>query len=157
MKQGGEDSKSSFLSVGESFRGQGLSSSKGSLKRPVRGRLFQAYGRKKLSDFKDFVFHKGWEFEVSGSGVVKSVAAGQVLYKGRMPGYEEILIIDHGERYYSLYGRLAEIEVERGQIVDAEQVLSGISSSERSQSSRFYFELRKNGKAIDPAPFFLPF
>jgi septal ring factor EnvC (AmiA/AmiB activator) len=70
-----------------------------------------------------------------------------------MPGYGTIVIIDHGARSYSLYGKMGEISAQRGQDVRAGEVLGRLSSTE-GMGGNLYFEIRKNGTPVDPGPYF---
>jgi septal ring factor EnvC (AmiA/AmiB activator) len=66
-----------------------------------------------------------------------------------MPGYDTVVIIDHGERSYSLYGRLGKSHVKQGDLVQRRDVI-GVTSAADSKGRNFYFETRKNGAPVDP-------
>ena len=78
---------------------------------------------------------------------MKSVANGKVVYLGVMAGYGSVLIIDHGKRCYSLYGKLSSVASRMGDTVAAGQV---IAKADDSSGSNFYFELRRNSQPTDP-------
>jgi septal ring factor EnvC (AmiA/AmiB activator) len=126
---------------------------KGKLPLPIDGaKVVKRFGKQKVEGFKDYVLSKGLTFEVEEPGSFAAIAAGRVLYSGRMPGYGTILILDHGSRMYSLYGQLREVSVRKGDDVAAGQEL-GHCSEIGDGKGQFYFEIRKNGKPIDPAPY----
>jgi lipoprotein NlpD len=81
-----------------------------------------------------------------------AVGAGRVLHLGPMPGYGTIVIVDHGARSYSLYGKMGEILVERGSDVTQGDTLGRLNGADK-EASNFYFEIRKNGTPVDPAPY----
>ena len=138
---------------GGKFEGEGLFRQKGSLTLPVRGEILQKYGRSQAAGFEDFVFSKGVEFGAAAGVEVSAIAEGQVLFVGRMPAYGMVVIVDHGQRYYSLYGRLGEPRVVKGQIISKGGAV-GLTSQPDNKSRNLYFEIRRNGTAVDPADYF---
>jgi septal ring factor EnvC (AmiA/AmiB activator) len=80
------------------------------------------------------------------------VAAGKVIYSGRLPGYGTLLIVDHGDRTHTLYARLSDIAVEQGTIVNAGDELAATAPLD-SRERNFYFEIRVRGKPVNPAGF----
>lgn len=137
----------------EPYSGPGLDRLKGRLPRPVEGKIVVPYGRTKRARFEDYVFSKGQEYRGVPGASVAAVAAGRVLHRGPMPGYGTILILDHGDRSYSLYGKLGEITVERGEDVEAGGQL-GTLTAPKGEEGNLYFEIRKNGAPVDPGPYF---
>lgn len=131
------------------FDGPGLFRLKGSLATPARGRLVRGYGRYKLGGLQEQVFSKGVELATSEGSEVVAIADGQVLFSGRMPVYGRIVILDHGQRYYSLYGKLAEARVARGARVKKGESL-GTTGALPPEEGNFYFEVRKDGAPVDP-------
>ncbi len=117
---------------------------------PVKGEVLQGFGRSKVSTFADMVFSKGVDFSASGGSEVHAVLGGKVAFVGTMPGYEQVIVLEHGSRSYSLYGRLGSIGVARGDAVKEDQVIA--STSEPDPKGRnFYFEIRKSGAPVNPA------
>ena len=137
------------------FNGNGLDALKGSLITPVTdARIKKRFGKQQVAGFKDFVFSKGLEFEVPARTAVRAIGAARVMFTGRMPGYGTILILDHGRRSYSLYGQLGDILVQKGHIVAAGDMIGHSGLAERENGSHVYFEIRKNGKPVDPIAYY---
>ena len=65
-----------------------------------------------------------------------------------------MVIIDHGERYYTIYGHLAEILTKTGNIIRRGEVLGRVGDNDSTEGSKLYFELRKDGHSLDPIPWF---
>ena len=130
------------------FQGGGLDELRGRLPVPVSGRMVKPFGREKRAEFSDYVFHKGQAWNAGPEAEVRAVAAGRVIFAGHMPAYGKVVIVDHGQRCYSLYGRLAETRVKRGDLVQAEAELAALEDREEAA---LYFEIRKGGLAVDPA------
>ena len=128
----------------------GLFEKDGQLFRPVVGAVRKSFGRRRVRNFADMVFTKGIEIEVGKGAQVVAVKSGRVAYAGTMPGYEKVVVIDHGGRTHSLYGRLAEFSVNVGDMITGGSPIGRSSSADQS-SSQLYFEIRKNGKAVNPS------
>jgi len=116
---------------------------------PVTGEIVQRFGKNKVTSFADMVFSKGVEYKTPEGSQVKAVLGGRVAFTGVMPGYDTVVIIDHGERSYSLYGRLGKSLVKQGDLVGRRDVI-GVTSAADSKGRNFYFETRKNGAPVDP-------
>lgn len=135
------------------FEGAGLFRKKGSLSLPVEGVVVTQFGKRKHRQFRDIVFKKGIEFRTEAGGRVFAIAAGRVMFAGRMPGYGGVVILDHGGRYYSLYSRLVESLVSRGQVVDRNDVLGKVGEPD-SRGRNFYFEIRQGGTPVNPQKYY---
>jgi len=142
------------------YDGPGLEAQKGTLQMPLRGKLLRGFGASSSgSDFSELVTSRGLLMKAPEAEAVSAIARGQVIHSGRMPGFGRILIVDHGERYYSLYGRLDSLLVERGVIVESGQRIASVSAADPAERSlggseegygEFYFEIRKDGLPVDP-------
>ena len=116
---------------------------------PVRGEVLQTFGRSKLTNFADMVRSKGIEFSTPEGSDVHVVQNGKVVFAGMMPGYDQVIVVEHGGRSYSLYGRLGAVAVKTGDIVEHEHVIATTSAPD-AKGRNFYFEIRKNGSPVDP-------
>ncbi|HXE43516.1 MAG TPA: M23 family metallopeptidase, partial [Candidatus Baltobacteraceae bacterium] len=76
---------------------------------------------------------------------IHSIFSGEVAFAGRLPGYDHVVIINHGDHYYSLYAHLDRVTVASGQSVAQGQALA-------SADQDLYFEIRHFSDAIDPKP-----
>lgn len=130
-------------------RGAGLFAAKASLSAPIKGKVVQHFGKVKLASFKDVLFSKGIEFSATESEKVHAVMGGTVAFAGNLPGYDTVVILDHGARSYSLYGRLGQSLVKKDQVVDQDEVVGTVSFADK-QGRNFYFEVRRAGKPVDP-------
>ncbi len=135
------------------FKGRGLARMKGKLIFPVVGRLLQKFGKQRHKEFTDMLFKKGLEVLGADGASVNAVAPGKVLFTQKLPGYGRVVILDHGKRYYTLYGRLGSTRCKVGQLVEAGEEVAVLGPVDRA-GSNFYFELRIRGKATNPVRFF---
>jgi septal ring factor EnvC (AmiA/AmiB activator) len=95
------------------------------------------------------VFSKGVDFSATSGSDVHAVLGGKVAFAGVMPGFEQVLVVEHGGRSYSLYGRLGGIGVKIGDPVQQDQVIATTSTPD-PKGRNFYFEVRKNGNPVNP-------
>jgi hypothetical protein len=123
----------------------------GKLAAPVKGEVIQGFGRSKMTSFADMVRSKGIEFSTAKESEVYAVLDGRVAYVGVMPGYEQVVVVEHGGRSYSLYGRLANVTVKAGDRVAKDQSFATTSPPDE-KGRTFYFEIRKNGVPVNPEP-----
>ena len=93
---------------------------------------------------------KGLNIQSAKGHKVGSAAPGVVVYAGRgLRGYGQLLIIKHSETYLSAYAHNRKMYVKEGQRVAAGQKISEVGGDPEN-SGRLYFEIRKNGKPVDP-------
>ena len=116
------------------WEGPGL---KGVLVNPLKGKLSKKFGE------GEGVTKKGIIIKGSGSGSVLAVAEGKVAYVGSLPQLGNVVIIDHGSRDFSLYGKLSQVSAALGSIIP-----SGGAIGEPEET--FYFEIRKKGVSVNP-------
>jgi septal ring factor EnvC (AmiA/AmiB activator) len=116
---------------------------------PVAGEVLQGFGRSKLTNFADMVRSKGLEFSSSPNSDVFVVQGGKVVFAGVMPGYDQVIVVEHGGRSYSLYGRLGSVMVKSGDLVERDQKIATTSTPD-AKGRNFYFEIRRNGVPVNP-------
>lgn len=134
--------------------GTGLEAMKGKLEWPVKGELTGAFGRARHPEFSTEVFRKGIDIQARIGEETKAVEQGRVVFADRFSGYGKMLIIDHGERYFSIYAHLSEITKKNGDTVRRGETVGLVGDSDSLAGARLYFEMRKDGKSIDPLPWF---
>jgi septal ring factor EnvC (AmiA/AmiB activator) len=124
----------------------GLVGLKGRLPIPVKGRVKQAYGQPRTAGLR----WQGWLIRADVGNEVKTVAYGRVAYSDWLRGYGLLMIIDHGDGFLSLYANNESLLREVGDWVEPGSKISTVGSSPLNGDG-LYFEIRKNGKAMDPA------
>jgi septal ring factor EnvC (AmiA/AmiB activator) len=117
---------------------------------PVEGKVVHKYGQYRVSTFQDVVFHKGVLFDVLSGTPVRALEKGIVRFIGIMPKYGLVLLLDHGRREYTLYGKLSEARVSVGSEVPQDQILGSAGQKGKDEEGSFYFEIRRGGKPVDP-------
>jgi len=130
--------------------GQGISRNRGKLNWPVEGTLVSRFGLQRHPKFDTYVYRKGIEIGSFQGNAIRSVYEGQVAYADWFPGYGMVIILDHGENYYSLYAHLAKLLVSVSDRVKKNQVIGEIGDTGISEGNRLYFELRQGEQPVDP-------
>jgi septal ring factor EnvC (AmiA/AmiB activator) len=124
----------------------GMTRQKGRLQMPVKGPVRHAFGQRRVGGLR----WQGWLIGTETGTEVKAVAYGRVAFADWLRGYGLLMIIEHGQGYLSLYGHNESLLREAGAWVEPGEAISVVGSNPGSGQG-LYFELRKNGKAIDPA------
>lgn len=133
------------------FKGPGLFRLKGSLLEPLDEFFVTGeFGRQNMEGFKELVVRKGLTLEATGDRTIRAIASGQVAFVGEIPGVSLVVIVDHGQRYYSLYGLLAKAEVRTGDRVDRGDTIGNVSDDDKS----LHFEVRHLGTSLNPEQYY---
>jgi murein hydrolase activator len=134
--------------------GAGLEAMRGKLEWPVRGQIIGGFGKTKHREFSAEVFRNGIDIEAPMGEEIRAVEKGRVVFAERFAGYGRMVIVDHGERYFSVYAHLSEIVKKNGSPVSRGEALGRVGDSDSLAGAKLYFEMRKDGKSIDPLPWF---
>jgi septal ring factor EnvC (AmiA/AmiB activator) len=124
---------------------------KGKLAWPVSGRIITPFGPQKHPRFNTITTNNGVEIAPwKERAPVLAVHPGQVVYADSFEGYGNLIIVDHGLTYYTLYGHCAEFLASKGDAVQAGQPLALSGDSGSLKGECLYFEIRLRTKALDP-------
>ena len=134
--------------------GIGLGALYGKLDWPVRGELLNGFGKTRHREFADEVFRNGIDIGVSVGQEIKAVEKGTIAFADRFAGYGRMIIVDHGERYYTVYAHLSEMLKKSGDQVKRGETVGLAGDSDSLARAKLYFELRKDGRSVDPVPWF---
>jgi septal ring factor EnvC (AmiA/AmiB activator) len=94
--------------------------------------------------------HRGVFIQGKAGGEVRAIYDGRVDYSGWLKGYGQIIIINHGSRYYSVSAHLSARSLEQGDLVKGGDVIGEAGDSGSLSGPGLYFELRRGGETIDP-------
>lgn len=109
---------------------------------PVKGRIIRSYAED---------VHKGIDLAGARGDQVRASAGGVVVYAGTgVTGYGALIIIKHNDTYLSAYGHNDELLAAEGEQVSAGKLIARMGSS-GTDSVKLHFEIRRNGRPIDPA------
>lgn len=122
----------------------------GALPWPAEGSVLHPFGSVRNPRFGTVTPHPGLEIRVEPAASVLSVGAGRVVFNRRYGSYGRTVVIDHGERYLSVYARLAASTAAEGDDVVPGQEIGFAEEADAHGKSSIYFEIRHQGKALDP-------
>ena len=117
------------------------------LKLPVKGKVIYKYNAKRSDTGTKW---KGLFIKAKEGSDVKSVAAGQVVFSDWLRGFGNIIIIDHGKSYMSLYGNNDSLLKQKGEYIKGGEVVALSGNSGGNKYNGLYYELRHNGKPFNP-------
>ena len=120
---------------------------KGQLSLPVRGELRNRFGGPREDSGLSW---KGLFIAAPAGQEVKSIAAGRVVFADWLRGFGNLLIIDHGGGYMSLYGNNESLYRQVGDTTQGGETVAAVGNSGGNTDSGLYFEIRYQGKAFDP-------
>ena len=129
-----------------------IASFRGALDWPAAGRVTAPFGAPARPGG---AARNGIEIGAPEGTPVTAVHPGTVDYADAFSGFGNLVILDHGSNYYSLYGYLGAIEVMRGQRVDAGTELGRVGTAPAGPAT-LYFELRVDGRSVDPIQWLKP-
>jgi septal ring factor EnvC (AmiA/AmiB activator) len=130
--------------------GKGFGTFRGKLAFPVEGRILSTFGKNENPKFNTFTVQKGIEIEAAIGAEIRAVYDGRVLYSDWFKGYGKILIIDHGEGYYTLSGHASALLKNVGEEVRGGEGVALVGDTGSLKGSCLYFEIRQRGKPLDP-------
>ena len=126
-----------------------LRSRKFALPWPVGGTLVKRFGLEKDARFGTQTLQQGIEIDAFPEIEVRAVHPGRVVFADQFVGYGMMVIVDHGQREHTLYGRLGELRVSAGDLVN-EGSLLGLLPNTLETGSGLHFEVRVHGRPEDP-------
>lgn len=126
---------------------------KGRLRLPVAGELATRFGSPRGDDGFS---RKGIFIRARSGQDVKAVAPGRVVFSEWLRGFGNLVIVDHGGGYMTLYGNNEALFKQPGDPVRAGDVIASVGASGGQEASGLYFEMRHEGKPIDPLPWAPP-
>lgn len=119
---------------------------KGSLRLPVRGVVSNRFGAAR----QEGSAWKGLFIRADQGSEVKAIANGEVVFSDWMRGFGNLLIVDHGGKYLSIYGNNEAVLKQTGDTVRGGDVIASVGNSGGNPESGLYFELRYQGQPLDP-------
>jgi septal ring factor EnvC (AmiA/AmiB activator) len=156
-----EDKSSRLASLLDLLENQGKATAPGAasvrkfrgvLDWPAKGKLVVPFGRIANPKFpKTFLRSSGWTLDTPPGTAVHAVFAGEVVYSQWLKGYGNLVVLDHGDGIFSLYGRLATgSTVARGQKVALGDQVGVLGPSPEEEVAGLYFEIREDRTSVDP-------
>ncbi|HWP34358.1 MAG TPA: peptidoglycan DD-metalloendopeptidase family protein, partial [Thermodesulfobacteriota bacterium] len=129
----------------------GFAAARGRLVAPVAGEIVTPFGPREHPRFRTVTVSNGIEIRAPAGAEIRAVYAGRVVYAGWLRGYGKILVLDHGDQYYTLYAHAAELYKAVGEPVQAGEVIATVGDTGALEGPVLYFEIRQGSRPLDPA------
>ena len=120
---------------------------RGKLRLPARGEVINRFGSPRSDTGVNW---KGLFIRAREGSEVKAVAGGQVVFADWMRGFGNLIVIDHGNGYMSLYGNNEALYKSSGQSVKSGDTIAAVGNSGGNTENGVYYELRRNSVPFDP-------
>jgi len=117
---------------------------------PCKGKVISRFGRVRHPKYNTTTRNNGIDIRAEKGTPVYAITSGTVSYSGRFLGYGNIILIEHDNGFYSLYGHLDRIMVRLGDRVERGQQIGTVGETGSLSGPMLHFELRKGGKPVDP-------
>ncbi len=117
---------------------------------PLDGAVLTRFGMQRHPQFGTMVFRRGIEIEAREGQSVRAVEKGEVAYADWYKGFGKLMILDHGNGFYSLYGNLSRLDFAKGDRVIKGQLIGLAGETGSLKGAKLYFEIRRDGEAQDP-------
>jgi len=123
---------------------------RGRLAFPVKGDIVSRFGRQAHPELKTFTYQKGITVKTKAGTPIRAVHDGRVAFADWFKGYGYMIIVDHGEHYYSLSAHASELLKKVDDIVAAGETIAHVGDTSSLKGAGLYFEIRYHGKPQDP-------
>ena len=128
----------------------GFAALMGKLDAPVSGKILPLFGKQENPILNTFTFGKGIDILAPMGSEIKAVYNGEVLFSDWFKGYGKIIIIDHGNSYYTLIAHASKLLKRVGDRVRKGEVIALVGDTDSAKGPHLYFEIRHHGKPQDP-------
>lgn len=133
------------------YEGNGeFEAGRGRMRWPVAGQLDGRFGAP-MPGSSGRATYKGWFIRASQGTEVHAVAAGRVVFADWLRGFGNLLIVDHGDQYLTIYGGNESLYKQAGQLVRNGETIATVGSTGGTDQTGLYFEMRHRGEPFDPA------
>lgn len=130
---------------------RGFASQKGRMSLPVRGAILESFGKHKHPEFNSYTFSKGLSISAGSGADIKSIYEGSVIFADYFKGFGNMIIVDHGGGYFSLYAHASRLAKKVGANVSRNETIASVGDVDSTKGPILYFEIRHQGRPVDPA------
>ncbi|TWI75551.1 septal ring factor EnvC (AmiA/AmiB activator) [Desulfobotulus alkaliphilus] len=123
---------------------------KGLLDMPVNGTIISRFGYRRNPELNVQTFQSGIGIRADRGEPVRAFFSGTVIFADWFTGYGNMMILDHGDHYYSVYAHAEELFKKTGDSVNRNEVIATVGDAGSLSGSMLHFEIRRQGKPIDP-------
>ena len=124
---------------------------RGALRRPVAGWVYHEFGSVQIPDLTTNLRHRGVTYSVEPGAVAHAVAPAIVAFAGEVDGHGQVVILNHGDGYHTVYAFLDALFVEHDTMVGEREPLGQTGTRSPHGGERLHFQIRRFSDALDPA------
>jgi septal ring factor EnvC (AmiA/AmiB activator) len=124
---------------------------RGLLPMPAAGRVSRAFGNRRDPRVGVVMPHRGWDIDAPFGAHVRSPFQGTVVWTGWLRGYGLVVVVDHGGGVHTVFAHLSIVVAEKGQQIGQGEDIGRVGDTGSLAGAYLYFEVREQGKAVDPA------
>ena len=132
------------------FSMQPFIQTKGLLSWPVKGKIISFFGPYRDKKYAVTNFQSGINIQAERGEPIRAVSHGHTIYAGWFKGFGNMMILDHGNHYYTVYAHLEEVFKVKGDRVEKGEVIATVGDSGSLMGPALHFEVRHHGKPVDP-------
>jgi len=129
---------------------EGFPAQKGLLEPPVKGPLITLFGQQIKGKFESSITSQGIDIQVRNGQEIRAIYDGKIIHSGYLRGYGNLMIIDHGQQYFSLVSRAADFYKKEGTSVAKGEAVGMTGDDDPLYGKGLHFEIRKGSKPEDP-------
>ena len=123
---------------------------KGLLMMPVKGKITSFFGSFKDREFNLTRFQSGITIKADRGEPIRAVYSGRTLFSSWFKGFGNMMILDHGDHYYTVYAHLEELFKSKGDPVETGEVIATVGDTGSLTGAGLHFEVRHHGKPMNP-------
>ena len=117
---------------------------------PAQGSVLKPFGRQRNAELDTWVISQGILLQTPAEAAVSAVRGGKVIFCGPFRSYGQVMILDHGSNFFTIYGGLGSLLKVKGAEVQPGEAIARAGPPKAGQGGRLYFELRRGSEALDP-------
>lgn len=119
---------------------------------PAGGALSSRYGLRRHPVYGRYIFHRGVDFRAPPGSPIRAARDGVVVFAGWKGGYGRMIDVRHADGSVSRYAHASRLDVRSGTRVAKGQTIGRVGSSGTTTGPHLHFEIRRQGRTVDPLP-----
>jgi murein hydrolase activator len=127
-----------------------FASLKGLLMMPVKGKIISFFGLHRNRKLHVTSFQSGINIKADRGEPIRAVYSGKTLFSSWLKGFGNMIIIDHGDHYYTVYAHLEDLFKSKGDPVETGEVIATVGDTGSMNGTELHFEIRHHGKPMNP-------
>ncbi|MBW1616912.1 MAG: peptidoglycan DD-metalloendopeptidase family protein [Deltaproteobacteria bacterium] len=136
------------------IKGPSFKANKGRLDMPIKGKIVLKFGPYRDKDLNITNYSSGITIKAARGGIVRAVFGGSIIFADWLKGYGNVIIIDHGKSYYTLYAHTESMRKKLGDTVKTGDILANVGDGGSITGTKLHFEIRHHGEPVNPMNWF---